>query len=32
VERLGVNVTFADRERDGLADSLGAVIATTGTA
>jgi puromycin-sensitive aminopeptidase len=32
VERLGVNVAFADRERDGLADSLGAVIATTKTA
>jgi puromycin-sensitive aminopeptidase len=32
VERLGVNVAFASRERDGLADSLGAVIATTKTA
>jgi puromycin-sensitive aminopeptidase len=32
VERLGVNVAFADRERDRLADSLGAVIATTKTA
>src|SRR3984957_20361986 len=32
VERLGVNVAFAARERDGLADSLGAVIATTKTA
>jgi len=32
VERLGVNVAFADRERDRLADSLGAVIATSGTA
>jgi hypothetical protein len=32
VERLGVNVAFADRERDRLADSLGAIIATSGTA
>jgi puromycin-sensitive aminopeptidase len=32
IERLGVNVAFADRERDRLADSLGAVIATTKTA
>ena len=27
VERLGVNVAFADRERGGLADSLGAAVA-----
>jgi puromycin-sensitive aminopeptidase len=32
VERLGVNVAFAARERDGLADSLGAVIASSKTA
>jgi hypothetical protein len=32
VERLGVNVAFAGRERDRLADSLWAVIAAAGTA
>ena len=32
VERLGVNVAFAGRERDRLADSLGAVVATSETA
>jgi puromycin-sensitive aminopeptidase len=32
VERLGINVAFADRERAGLADTLGAVAAAAGAA